>query len=380
MSALTAVEVPAPLAPEVALQGMYERNADRILGFCRRRLRTQQEAEDAVQETFLSAMRALQRGCVPVCESAWLFKIAENVCCTMYRSALRKNTAQLTGFEEIERVAAPTSDGDALFGLEQALESIPPNQRRAFLLRELRGLSYREIALQLGVSVASVETLIFRARRGLAKALESGAGLRERISAGLNVGSIAAALKSWLAGATAAKVATATVVLAVAGVSAGDAPTRSPQVGEPVSATEPKPASVNRSSLEGAGALQGEAGRVARPATTSTPQRTPAPQHGRRTPVPVRKEAVRRDSGPAQESTPAPDAPAPGAPQSPAPQPAPAVPAAPQPPAVVAPITLPEAPVSVPEAPALPAVPPVPSLPVELPDLSEQLPVVPPLG
>jgi RNA polymerase sigma-70 factor, ECF subfamily len=380
MSALSAAEVPAPapLPPEQALQGLYERNADRILGFCLRRLRSRAEAEDAVQEVFLSAFRALQRGCVPLCESAWLFKIAENVCCSVHRSNTRRNSHQLGEFDEVDALPARDRDGEALFGLEEALASIPATQRRAFVLRELRGLSYREIALQLGVSVASVETLIFRARRGLARALESGAGLRERVSAGLNVGSIAAAVKSWLAGATAAKVATTTAVLAVAAVSAGDTRARSPQVGEPVSVTEPQRASVTRSSLWPS--PQGASERAARPATTSTPRRTPVPQHGRRTPVPVRKEAVPRDSGPVQESTPAPDAPAPGAPQPPASQPAPAVPAVPQPPAVVPPVTLPEVPVSVPQAPALSAVPPVPPLPVELPELVEQLPIDSPLG
>jgi DNA-directed RNA polymerase specialized sigma24 family protein len=78
--------VKSPLPPEVVLAGLYERHSNRIFGFCRTRLRTPQEAEDAVQNTFIAAMQALQRGTVPVCEAAWLFKIAENACTALYRA------------------------------------------------------------------------------------------------------------------------------------------------------------------------------------------------------------------------------------------------------------------------------------------------------
>jgi RNA polymerase sigma-70 factor (ECF subfamily) len=378
MSVLPAAEVQLPLSPEQALQGLYERNADRILGFCRRRLRTQQEAEDALQETFVSALRALQRGCVPVSESAWLFKIAENVCYTMYRSGVRRNTAQLGGLEELERVPGPSSDGDSLFGLEEALGAIPPNQRRAFLLRELRGLSYREIALQLGVSVASVETLIFRARRGLAKALENGAGLRERISAALNAGSIGAAVKSWLAGATAAKVATATAVVAVAAVStAGDAPSRAQLPAAPPVVAESQRPSVGRSNLWGAPDPQAVE-RKAQPASNDSPARKPVPQRGSGPSAPpVRHEAPPRDAVAPPETGPtAPGAasPAPNAPP-PAPPPAPvSAPARPQLPSVTPPelpVQVPQVPpVQVPQLPELPA-PELPKLPVEVPTLPD---------
>lgn len=156
---------------EAALAGLYERHADRIFAFCRRRLRSRQEAEDAVQETFVSAMRAIQRGSVPVCESAWLFKIAENVCFGVYRSSARRHVRDVSDSERIARLPARDAGGEAIFGLQDALDALPENQRRAFVLRELRGLSYKEIAIQLGVSVASVETLIYRARRGLARRL-----------------------------------------------------------------------------------------------------------------------------------------------------------------------------------------------------------------
>ena len=212
---------------EVVLAGLYERHASRIFGFCRRRLRTPQEAEDAVQNTFIGAMQALQRGTVPVCETAWLFKIAENACNAIYRAGARRDDRELTDPQALSRFAGADCGADALVGLQTALGTIPENQRKAFVLRELRGLSYAEIAVQLGVSVASVETLIYRARRGLARALESGAGLRGRLTGALDLGSIAAAAKAWLGGLSALKIGVATAVIAAASLPARDLLTQS---------------------------------------------------------------------------------------------------------------------------------------------------------
>ena len=97
---------------------------------------------------------------------------------------------------------------DELAGLADALAQLTPNQRRAILLREWQGLSYREIAAELGTTEAAVETLLFRARRSLARKLD-----RRRARAGFDLGSLLAWIQS-LAGGAAVKVAAATVVTA----------------------------------------------------------------------------------------------------------------------------------------------------------------------
>src|SRR5919201_2397319 len=154
---------------------LYERHGRRIFGYCLKRLGSREEAEDAVQSTFLNAFRGLQRGVVPEFESAWLFKIAENVCRERRRSAWRRSRVEiardLDAIHDTVPAPQPSGDGD-LVGLSEALTAMPDNQRRAILLREWQGLSYREIAAELGVSKAAVETLIFRARRSLAQKLE----------------------------------------------------------------------------------------------------------------------------------------------------------------------------------------------------------------
>jgi len=97
-----------------------------------------------------------------------------------------------------------------LDGLADALARLAPNQQRAILLREWQGLSYREIAHELGVTEAAVETLLFRARRSLARRLD-----RSRVAALGNLGSLAAWAKSLLGGAAAKLAATAAVIVVV---------------------------------------------------------------------------------------------------------------------------------------------------------------------
>ena len=173
-------------APQAATtEGLYERHSAKILGYCMHQLGSREEAEDAVQTTFMNAFRALGRGVVPEAETAWLFKIAENVCLSRRRSSWRRGRIESpSDFDVIEEIVpGPSRQRDELIGIEDALASMPEQQRRAILLREWQGLSYREIAGELEISQSAVETLIFRARRSLAQALEGPLVVRPAIVA-----------------------------------------------------------------------------------------------------------------------------------------------------------------------------------------------------
>jgi RNA polymerase sigma factor (sigma-70 family) len=152
---------------------LYERHQRKILSFCRHQLGNHEEAEDATQITFMNAFRGLRRGTSPEFETAWLYKIAHNVCLSKQRNSQRRRLVEApSDFELIEElVPAHEADSDELFGLPAALRDLPEQQRRALLLREWQGLSYREIADEMRLSQAAVETLLFRARRSLAEAL-----------------------------------------------------------------------------------------------------------------------------------------------------------------------------------------------------------------
>ncbi|HEX6699352.1 MAG TPA: sigma-70 family RNA polymerase sigma factor [Gaiellaceae bacterium] len=206
-----------------ATRELYERYSGQIFGYCLHRLGSREEAEDAVQSTFLNAFRGLARGVVPQSDSAWLFKIAENVCHSRHRSSWRRGRVEspsdLDAFQDV--LPAPPRAQDELIPLGEALERLPENQRRAILLREWQGLSYREISEELDLSQSAVETLIFRARRSLVDGLEAPLPRRARVLRrarhGVDVGGVVGALKVAFAGGAAVKVAA--VAVAVTGAS-----------------------------------------------------------------------------------------------------------------------------------------------------------------
>src|ERR687885_496943 len=212
----------ARVAPEAdATHALYERYATQIFGYCFQRLGSREEAEDAVQTTFLNAFRGLSRGVVPESESAWLFKIAENVCLSRHRAAFRRRRLEVPGDLAAveETVAAPARADDELIPLEDALAEMPEAQRRALLLREWQGLSYREIAAELEVSQSAVETLIFRARRSLAQRLEAPRERLRRVGQAIDVGAVLSALKGALS--TGAVIKTAVAGVPLTGLVAG---------------------------------------------------------------------------------------------------------------------------------------------------------------
>jgi len=254
---------------------------------------------------------------------------------------------------------------------------MPERQRRAILLREWQGLSYDEVARELGLSKAAVETLIFRARRSLARGLETPPQGRAR--AGLDVGWLLGLAKAVLQGGGAVKVAATVAAVAGAGLVA-----TVPLRGQ--SERPPAPASRSTSVAPFAREVAGHStSPAAAPARTETPaaRRRASARRPSET-VAERAPAKRLPPGAAATEpappTASPDVPAahpgptpPAAPASaetPTDEPA-ASPPAPLPPPTALP-TLPEAPAVPPIVPAVPpleppTVPPPPDLPVDVP-------------
>jgi RNA polymerase sigma factor (sigma-70 family) len=200
-----------------AASDLYERYSAQVFGYCFHQLGSREEAEDAVQTTFLNAFRGLARGIVPKVEHAWVFKIAHNVCLSRRRSSSRRGRVEAPNNLEVLQEVVPAKEkvADELISLQQVLEGMPDHQRRAILLREWQGLSYREIADELELSQGAVETLIFRARRALAAGLEEAPATGvwgKRARRGADVGGALAFFKAMLGGGGAAAVKVATVV------------------------------------------------------------------------------------------------------------------------------------------------------------------------
>jgi RNA polymerase sigma factor (sigma-70 family) len=221
--------VPARHAREAeATRDLYERYARQIYVYCLHQLGNREEAEDATQSTFLNAFRGLKRGVDPEFESAWLYKIAQNVCLTRQRSSSRRRRVESPGDLDAmqDSLAAHVPDSDELIDLPEALALLPEQQRRALLLREWQGLSYREIAEELELSQAAVETLLFRARRALAAGLtkdDEPSGAKQvvrKLRAGGDAGSVVALVKTLLFSGGAKVVATVATVAATSVVAA----------------------------------------------------------------------------------------------------------------------------------------------------------------
>jgi RNA polymerase sigma factor (sigma-70 family) len=218
---------PRPASPAAeAAAHLFQDHSGWIYGYCLRVLRSPEEAEDALQTTYLNACRSLNLGTRPRTGSAWLLRIAHNVCLARLRSSGRRDRLERT--QDLgplaDRIPAPDRPRDDLLGLADALLGMPEQQRKAILLREWQGLSYGEVARELGVSKSAVETLIFRARRSLAARLENP---KKPVRLGglhaFDLGGLLAALKGVLAGVAGVHaVAAVTVVAATATVVAVD--------------------------------------------------------------------------------------------------------------------------------------------------------------
>jgi RNA polymerase sigma factor (sigma-70 family) len=241
-----------PAVSETAAR-LFREHSGWIYGYCLRLLRSPEDAEDALQATYLSACRSLSRGVRPSVDSAWLLRITHNACLTRLRSSHRRaRFEQVHAVSVLETAPAPDREADDLVGLTDALASLSEQQRRAILLREWRGLSHREVAGQLGLTQAASETLVFRARRSLAAALENpGKRSRPRSLLALDLGGLLAAIKGFFAGVGVKTVATVMVTAATTATVAATDPgsirrDRAEPVPAPAVEQAPSPARAER--------------------------------------------------------------------------------------------------------------------------------------
>jgi RNA polymerase sigma factor (sigma-70 family) len=220
--------------PADAAATLFSAYRDRIREYCRGQLHERQEAEDALQSTFLYAYMLLERGVTPRRPLPWLYAIARNVCRTR-RRALRhrgrvESPVDLDTLHETIGRDDPTPDD--LDGLADALSGLPATQRHALLLREWQGLSYAEIATRLCITQSAVETLLFRSRRNLARQLQR---TTTRLGSLLN----GAVLLRGIRRAFAAAPTKATAAVVALGVATGV--TVAPLVGKPAPTQRPTP-------------------------------------------------------------------------------------------------------------------------------------------
>ena len=159
---------------ELEFQLLCQRHSDEIYRYARGLLRNQADAEDATQEALFRLWIHLPR--INLFKTrAWLFRVTRNYCLDLIRDRSSRVTAPGTEEEMVEEwpddlAVDPSEAADSSFRLEQArqlLLKLPERLRSVFLLYEVNGMRYREIADVLGIPINTVKVNLLRAREKL---------------------------------------------------------------------------------------------------------------------------------------------------------------------------------------------------------------------
>jgi RNA polymerase sigma-70 factor (ECF subfamily) len=165
-----------------AFEALVNRYEGKVYRLAMRMLRNQQDAEDALQESFLQVYRGLNSFEGRSNFSTWLYRLATNVCLMKirHRETEPQGMLPLEDFlprhEEGEQPVLqewPQKPEEVLLTKEsrekmmEALERLPAEYRAVFVLRDIEGFSNAEAGEALGISVAAVKSRLHRARLAL---------------------------------------------------------------------------------------------------------------------------------------------------------------------------------------------------------------------
>ncbi len=171
-----------------AFNRLIVRHQHRIVALCCRLLGDSAEGQDAAQEAFVKAYRALGRFKGDARFSTWLHRIAVNTCHNRSRSwwsRLRRRAVRVDHGETREaEQSRPVQLADTRMSpdkdlerhriaahVQRALATLPVIHRELIVLRDVQGLSYEEIETALGVSLGTVKSRLARAREAMRKEL-----------------------------------------------------------------------------------------------------------------------------------------------------------------------------------------------------------------
>jgi RNA polymerase sigma factor (sigma-70 family) len=167
-----------------AFERLYNRYHRRISAYIFGMVHDHGRAEDLTQEVFVSALRRMRQTDRPIAFKPWIYEIAKNACIDAFRRTKRAEEVSI----DAEGGLAPADHGklasispslDATVDGKQQLDDLcgafgglSDAHHQILVMRELEGLSYREIGERLDMSRPSVESTLFRARRRLTEEYE----------------------------------------------------------------------------------------------------------------------------------------------------------------------------------------------------------------
>ncbi|HLM37712.1 MAG TPA: sigma-70 family RNA polymerase sigma factor [Gaiellaceae bacterium] len=164
---------------DAAFEELYRRYQPRIAAFVRSMLHDEARAEDVAQEAFLSALRRMRATGGEINFKPWIYQIARNAAIDSYRRnshAVEVSMDSDDGLRASDRHRLVGVDGapdaalvakERLTHLWGAFDELSDIHTRVLVMRELEGMSYREIGQELDLTRPAVESALFRARRRL---------------------------------------------------------------------------------------------------------------------------------------------------------------------------------------------------------------------
>ena len=164
-----------------AFEQLYHRYQRRIAAYIYGMVHDHGRAEDITQEVFMSALRRMRATETPIVFKPWVYEIAKNACIDAFRRSKRAEEISYDADDGSERLhlvsKGPTPEAAvdtrmSLDHLRGAFGGLSEAHHQILVMRELEGLSYREIGERLGMSRPSVESTLFRARRRLSEEYE----------------------------------------------------------------------------------------------------------------------------------------------------------------------------------------------------------------
>ncbi|MFF5566932.1 RNA polymerase sigma factor [Streptomyces sp. NPDC012623] len=162
---------------EEAFEILVRRHGPVMLRLAARLLGDRTEAEDAVQDAFVNAWRKLPEFRGESAFRSWMYRIVTNRCLNRLRAR-----RPATDLDSVPEPAAPeyrssparaAESHAATRALAVAMTGLSPEQRACWVLRELHGMSYENIAETVGISQQAVRGRVFRARRYLTEAMSA---------------------------------------------------------------------------------------------------------------------------------------------------------------------------------------------------------------
>ena len=162
--------VKGPDSREQRLERMVDLYQLPLLKLCYAYLHDEELAKDAVQETFIKAYRNLDSFRENASEKTWLSRIAINTCKDLKRSGWFRYVDRTVTLDMIPEPAAPAEPDEE--SLTLGIMDLPAKLREAALLCWFQGMTYKEAADTLGISLQAVGGRLNRARRKLRSVME----------------------------------------------------------------------------------------------------------------------------------------------------------------------------------------------------------------